>query len=214
MSNVRVHAFTLSIDGYGAGPNQNLEHPLGVGGFNLHQWMTDTRTFHEMFGKEGGRIGIDDEFTKRGFENIGAEILGRNMFGPIRGTWPDDAWKGWWGNNPPFHCDVFVLTHYARPSLTMEGGTTFHFVTGGIHAALEHAKDSAGNKDIRIGGGAETIRQYLNAGLVDEMHLAISPILLGSGENLLAGVNLLALGYEVVEHVQTDHAMHVVIRKR
>jgi dihydrofolate reductase len=213
MSKVRVHTFTLSVDGYGAGPNQNLQYPLGFGGERLHTWMIGTRTFHEMIGKDGGTTGIDNEFTKRGFENIGAEILGRNMFGPIRGPWPDNAWKGWWGNNPPFHCDVFVLTHHARPSEKMEGGTTFHFVTDGIYAALERATAAANGKDVRIGGGVETIRQYVQAGLIDEMHLAISPVLLGSGEHLLSGIDLPRLGYGCMEHVPTSLATHIVISK-
>jgi dihydrofolate reductase len=214
MSKVRVHGFTLSIDGYGAGPNQDLNNPLGVGGEQLHAWFTDTPTFRQMFGKDGGRTGTDDDFAKRGFENIGAWILGRNMFGPIRGPWPDYEWKGWWGKNPSYHCDVFVLTHHARPDEKMEGGTTFHFVTDGIHAALERAKAAAGGKDIRIGGGTETIRQYLQEGLIDEMHLAISPVLLGSGEHLLIGIDLPKLGYECSEHVPTSLATHIVITKR
>ncbi|MDP4198092.1 MAG: dihydrofolate reductase family protein [Bacteroidota bacterium] len=214
MSKVRVHAFTLSIEGYGAGPHQDLESPLGIGGKTLHGWMVETRTFHEMIGKDGGTTGINDELTKRGFENIGAEILGRNMFGPVRGPWPDNEWKGWWGANPPYHCDVFVLTHHARPSVKMEGGTTFHFVTDGIHAALERAREAANGKDIRIGGGVATIRQYLKAGLIDEMHLAISPVLLGSGEHLLSGIDLPVLGYECTEQVTTSQAMHLIITKR
>ena len=214
MSKVRVHAFSISIDGYGAGPNQNLDNPLGVGGLGLHSWIFETRTFHEMIGKDGGTMGTDDDFAKRGFENIGAWILGRNMFGPIRGHWPDDEWKGWWGKNPPYHCDVFVLTHHARPSVEMEGGTTFHFVTDGIHAALERAKVAANGKDIRIGGGVETIRQYLQADLIDELHLAISPVLLGQGEHLLTNIDLPSLGYECTEHVPTSLATHVVITKR
>lgn len=217
MSKVRVHAFTISIDGYGAGPNQDLKNPLGVGGMGLHTWMLGTKTFQELHLMDGGTIGTtgtDDDFTKRGFENIGAWILGRNMFGPIRGPWPDEEWKGWWGKNPPYHCDVFVLTHYAREPLQMEGGTTFYFVTDGIHAALERAKAAANGKDVRIGGGAETIRQYLKASLIDEMHLAISPVLLGSGEHLLYGIDLPALGYECTEHVPTDAATHVVISRR
>lgn len=214
MSKVRVHAFSLSIEGYGAGPHQDLKNPLGVGGPGLHTWMVETRTFHELFGKDGGTTGTDDDFTKLGFENIGAEILGRNMFGPIRGPWPDHEWKGWWGGNPPYHCDVFVLTHHARPSEKMEGGTTFHFVTDGIHAALERAKDAANGKDLRIGGGVQTIREYLRAGLIDEMHVAISPVLLGSGEHLLSGIDLPALGYECTEHVPTNLATHIVIRKK
>ncbi len=214
MSKVRVHAFSLSIDGYGAGPKQDIDNPLGIGGLGLHSWIFETRTFQEMIGKNGGATGTDDDFMKRGFANIGASIMGRNMFGPIRGPWPNDEWKGWWGKNPPFHSDVFVLTHHARPSEKMEGGTTFHFVTDGIHAALERAKKAADGKDVRIGGGAETIRQYLQAGLIDEMHLAISPVLLGSGEHLLYGIDLPALGYKCTENVPTSAATHVVISKR
>ncbi len=214
MSKIRVHAFSLSVDGYGAGPNQDLDNPLGVGGFGLHTWIFESRAFREHLGMEGGITGIDDDFTKRGFENIGAWILGRNMFGPVRGPWPDEEWKGWWGKNPPYHCDAFVLTHYARPSLKMEGDTTFHFVTDGMHAALERAKAAAGGKDIRIGGGAETIRQYLQAGLIDEMHLAISPVLLGQGEHLLTNIDLPSLGYECTEHVPTSLTTHIVIAKR
>ena len=213
MSKVRVHAFSLSIDGYGAGPHQDLKNPLGMGGMGLHTWLFETRTFHEMIRKPGGATGIDDDFARRGFENIGAEILGRNMFGPIRGPWSDHEWKGWWGANPPFHCDVFVLTNHARPSEKMEGGTTFHFVTDGIHAAMERAKAAAGGKDIRVGGGVKTIRAYLQAGLIDEMHLAISPVLLGSGEHLLANIDLPALGYICAEHVATSAATHVVISR-
>ncbi len=213
MSKVRVHAFSLSIDGYGAGPNQDLSNPLGVGGLDLHTWLFETQTFHKMIGKKGGANGIDDDFARRGFENIGAEILGRNMFGPTRGPWTDHEWKGWWGRNPPFHCDVFVLTRHARPSEKMEGGTTFHYITDGIHAALERAKAAANGKDIRIGGGAATIRQYLQERLIDEMHLAISPVLLGSGEHLLSGIDLPKLGYECTEHVPTNLATHIVISK-
>src|SRR2546430_10526255 len=178
---LRVHCFTVSLDGFGAGPSQNLETPLGVGGESLHEWFFPTRTFKQMVGEDGGTTGIEEEFAVRGFQNIGAWILGRNMFGPIRGDWPDDQWKGWWGDNPPYHVPVFVLTHHARPSITMKGGTTFHFVTDGIEAALKRATEAAGGKDIRLGGGVATIREYLNAGLIDEMHLAISPVLLGAG---------------------------------
>ena len=196
MSKVRVHAFTISLDGYGAGPDQDLKNPLGVGGERLHEWFIPTRTFQKYFGKDGGTTGIDDDFAARGVENLGAWILGRNMFSPVRGPWPDESWKGWWGDNPPYHVPVFVLTHHARAPVTMEGGTTFHFVTDGIEAALKRAKEAAGGKDVRIGGGAATIRAYLQAGLIDEMHVAISPVLLGSGEALFAGIDLPKLGYE------------------
>jgi len=213
MPRLRVHAFAISLDGYGAGPDQSLANPLGVGGKGLHEWAFATRTFRKMFGQEGGSTGIDDAFAARGFENIGAWILGRNMFAPSRGDWPNDGWKGWWGDNPPYHCPVFVLTHHPQPSIVMDGGTTFHFVTDGIHAALERAREAASGKDIRVGGGAATIRQYLKDGLVDEMHLAVSPVLLGSGEPLLAGLDLPKLGYKRSEHVATPNAMHIVLTK-
>lgn len=214
MSKLRVHSFTISSDGYGAGPNQSLENPLGIGGESLHDWMVSTRTFRQTYGDEGGTTGEDDAFTARGFENIGAWILGRNMFGPVRGSWPDDSWKGWWGDNPPYHGAVFVLTHHPRKSVEMQGGTTFHFVTEGIQAALERARQTAKGMDIRLGGGVSTIRQYLQAGLIDELHIAISPILLGSGEHLFAGLDLVVMGYEVTEHVTTAEAMHLVLIKR
>ena len=214
MSKLRVHSFAVSIDGYGAGPNQGLENPLGVGGDGLHEWAIATRTFRQMFGGDGGSTGVDDDFVARGFANIGAWILGRNMFGPVRGHWPDDSWKGWWGSNPPYHTAVFVLTHHPRASIAMEGGTTFHFVTDGIHAALDRARTAAQGRDVRIGGGVATIHQYLRARLVDEMHLAIAPILLGSGEALFAGIDLPGLGYQCTEHVCTPNAMHVVLTKR
>lgn len=213
MPRLRVQSFSLSIDGFGAGANQSLENPLGVGGMDLHQWAFPTRTFQQMFGNGGGTTGVDDEFAARGFSNIGAWILGRNMFGPIRGPWPDAKWKGWWGDSPPYHTQVFVLTHHARESITMDGGTTFHFVTDGIHAALERAFDAAKGQDVRLGGGVDTIRQYLRAGLIDEMHLAIAPVLLGSGENLLSGIDMRSLGYRCVEHEPTQHATHVVLKK-
>ena len=213
MSKLRVSAFTLSIDGYGAGPDQDLENPLGVGGMGLHAWMTGTRTFAAMHGGEGGTTGVDDDFTARGIANVGAWILGRNMFGPIRGPWSDDAWKGWWGPNPPYHVPVFVLTHHARPPILMDGGTTFHFVTDGIHAALGRATEAAGGKDVRLGGGVATIRQYLSAPLIDEIHLAISPVVLGSGEHLFAGIDALKLGYRCSEHVPTSQATHVVLTR-
>ena len=213
MAKLRVHGFSLSLDGYAAGPGQDLEHPLGVGGTQLHEWVFPTRTFQAMFGGGSGTTGIDDDFAARGFEGIGAWILGRNMFGPPRGPWTDDAWKGWWGDNPPYHTPVFVLTHHARPSIEMEGGTIFHFVTDGIHTALQRAQQAAGTRDVRIGGGPATIRQYLKAGLVDSMHLAISPVLLGSGENLLAELDLVQLGYRCTEHSSSAAAMHVVLTK-
>jgi dihydrofolate reductase len=213
MSKLRVHSFGVSIDGYGAGPNQSLENPLGVGGLALHEWVFGTRTFHAMKGKDGGSTGVDEEFAARGFENIGAWILGRNMFGPVRGPWPDESWKGWWGDVPPYHAAVFVLTHHARKPLTMTGGTTFHFVTDGIEKALERAFDAASGKDVRLGGGVATIREYLLAGLVDEMHLAYSPVLLGAGESLMAEMNLPALGYGIEGHTSTDAALHVTIAK-
>ena len=214
MPKLRVHTFAISIDGYGAGPKQDLDNPLGVGGFALHEWAFKTRTFRQMFGQKGGTTGVDDEFAARGFVNIGAWILGRNMFGPVRGPWPDDSWKGWWGDEPPYHTPVFVLTHHSRPPLVMSGGTTFHFVSDGIHAVLERAMQAAGEKDVRLGGGVATIRQYLVAGLIDEMHLAISPVLLGSGEHLLGGIDAPGLGYEVGEHVPGTNVTHVVLAKR
>jgi dihydrofolate reductase len=214
MTKLRVHGFSLSLDGYAAGPGQDLEHPLGVGGTQLHEWVFPTRTFQAMFGGGSGTTGIDDDFAARGIEGIGAWSLGRNMFGPPRGPWAeDDQWKGWWGDNPPYHTPVFVLTHHARPPIEMEGGTTFHFVTDGVHAALQRAKEAAGARDVRIGGGLATIRQYLKAGLVDSMHLAISPVLLGSGETLLADLDLVQLGYRCSEHVGSAAAMHVVLTK-
>jgi len=213
MSKLRVHAFAVSVDGYGAGPGQNLENPLGVGGMALHQWVLPTRTFRLIHGGEDGETGIDDDFAARGFENIGAWILGRNMFGPIRGPWPDDQWKGWWGSNPPYHVPAFVLTHHPRSSITMEGGTVFHFVTGGIEEALHRAVGAAAGRDVRLGGGVSTIRQYLRSRLVDEMHLAIAPTLLGSGEHLFTQIDLPALGYECTEHVPSTKAVHIVIRK-
>ena len=214
MSKLRVHCFGLSVDGYGAGPNQNLENPLGVGGEDLHNWIVKTRAFQEIHGRAGtGVAGTDDDFVKRGFDNIGAWIMGRNMFGPIRDAWPDDTWKGWWGDNPPYHCDVFVLTNHARQPVTMEGETTFHFVTGGIHEALTRATTAAGGRDIRLGGGANIIRQYLSARLVDEMHVTISPAMLGSGEHLFAGLDMRALGYACTEFVPTADTTHVVLAK-
>jgi dihydrofolate reductase len=213
MSRVRVHGFTLSIDGCGAGPGQDEQHPLGVGGQTLHPWLVSTRTFRQMIGEAGGTTGIDDAFAVAGSDGIGATIMGRNMFGPVRGPWPDASWKGWWGPDPPYHTPVFVLTHHARASIAMAGGTTFHFVTDGIEAALARARDAAGALDVRIGGGVSTVRQYLAAGLVDEMHLAISPVLLGTGEQLLAGLDLARLGFACTRHESTPAALHVVLTK-
>ena len=213
MSKVKVAAFSLSVDGFGAGPRQSLNDPLGVGGTTLHQWMFPTRTFQQMVGGEGGTSGVDDEYARHSMEGVGAWIMGRNMFGPVRGPWPDGSWKGWWGDNPPYHVPVFVLTHHARAPLAMQGGTTFHFVTGGIHEALERAREAARAKDVRIGGGVSTVRQYLQAGLVDEVHLALSPTLLGTGESLLAGIDLAGLGFHCTRHVGTDQALHVVLER-
>ena len=213
MSRLRVASFSISLDGFGAGPDQSLQDPLGVGGESVHAWVFPTNTFQRMHGTGVGAAGIDDDYAARGFENLGAWILGRNMFGPIRGPWPDEAWKGWWGDEPPYHVPVFVLTHHARPPLEMKGGTTFHFVTGGIQDALDRARKAAAGKDIRLGGGVATIREYLRAGLVDEMHLAVSPVLLGRGENLLAGIDLTALGFRVGQHAASDKALHVVLSR-
>lgn len=214
MSKLRVNCFSISLDGYGAGPDQSLENPLGVGGPALHAWLLPTRTLRRhLFGADNGATGVDDDFAARGFDNVGAWILGRNMFGPIRGAWPDSSWKGWWGDNPPYHSDVFVLTHHARAPIEMEGGTTFHFVTGGIEEALRLAKASANGKDVRLGGGAGTVRQYLRARLIDEMHLAISPVILGRGEHLFADLDLPALGYACTQHVRSPEATHVVISR-
>jgi dihydrofolate reductase len=214
VSTLRVSSFAVSIDGYGAGPDQDLPNPIGVGGLALMDWFFHTRTWQAMHGNEGGETGIDDGLAAKGMSGLGAWILGRNMFGPIRGPWPDESWRGWWGEEPPYHTPVFVLTHHPRPPLRMRGGTEFHFVTEGVHHALERARAAAGERDIRVGGGVSTIRQYLRAGLIDELHLAVGPVLLGTGEALLAGIDLPALGYECVEHVAGERAMHVFLRKR
>jgi len=231
MQKVRIHGFGVSLDGYSAGPNQSLDHPLGVGGTGLMEWFFPTRTFQRMhneesretvglvnvpekvFGKGVGNDGVDDDFAAGGFQNIGAWIIGRNMFGPIRGSWANEDWKGWWGDNPPYHCDVFVLTHHARASLPMEGGTTFHFVTDGIESAFQQARAAAKDKDVRVGGGVATVRAFLQAGLVDEVHLAQSPVLLGSGESLFTDLNLLSLGYRCVERVPSDKTTHWVLAR-
>lgn len=211
---VRVNCFAVSADGFGAGPDQSLDQPLGRGGEGLHRWFFPTRTCRENFGQTGGEEGIDDDFGRRGMAGLGAWILGRNMFGPIRGDWPDDAWKGWWGDEPPYHVPVIVLTHFGRDSIEMQGGTVFHFETGGIEAALARARAAAGGKDIRIGGGAETIRQYLRAGLIDEMHVAISPVLLGRGEPLWEGLDLTALGYKIAGSTAGERATHLTIVRK
>jgi len=214
MSKLRVESFTISIDGFGAGPDQTLNNPLGVGGTSLHGWAVATRTFQQkVFGGGGGETGLDDEFAARGFRNVGAWILGRNMFGPIRGPWPDENWRGWWGDNPVYHVPVFVLTNHARAPVVMEGGTTFHFVTDGITVALECAVDAANGKDVRLGGGVSVIQQYLRERLVDEMHIAIAPVLLGSGERLFEGINLPALGYACTKHEASSRATHIVLSR-
>ena len=225
MQRIRVHCFGVSLDGYGAGPDQSLDHPLGVGGMGLMDWFFPTRTFQRMHnrglvnapdqlvGQERGEIGVDEDFAARSFDKIGAWIIGRNMFGPLRGPWPNEEWKGWWGNNPPYHCDVFVLTHHARAPLAMEGGTTFHFVSEGIEAALQRAKVAAGEKDVRVGGGVATVRTCLQAGLVDELHLAQSPVMLGSGESLFTGLDLPSFGYRCVERVPSAKTTHLVLAR-
>jgi len=213
MPRLRVHCFSVSVDGFAAGPNQSLQNPVGVGGHALHAWLVATRTFHAMLGKEGGASGIENDFAARGFENIGAWILGRNMFGPIRGPWPDEAWKGWWGATPPYHTPVFVLTHHPRESLAMDGGTTFHFAAEGIEDALGRAFDAAQGKDVRLGGGVATIREFLRARLIDELHLVYAPVFLGSGEALLAGIDLTALGYALTAHATSASCLHVTVSK-
>jgi dihydrofolate reductase len=213
MAKVRVSSFAVSLDGYGAGPRQNIEDPLGVGGPDLFEWFFATRTWRQMHGKEGGSTGVDDDWARRGMENVGAWILGRNMFGPIRGPWPGEAWKGWWGDTPPYHVPVFVLTHHARSPIEMQGGTTFHFVTEGINVALQRAREAAADRDVRIGGGVATIRQYVQAGLIDELHLVVRPTLLGSGEHLFTGIDMPALGYRRIEYVSTELATHVVLAR-
>lgn len=214
MARVRVHNFTISLDGYGAGPRQTREDPLGAGGEGLHEWFVPTRAFQRIHGKAGGTTGPDDDIAARFGDGVGAWIMGRNMFGPVRGPWPDDDWRGWWGTNPPYHGPVFVLTHHTRPPIQMEGGTVFHFVTGGIGEAMERATAAAAGKDVQIGGGVSTIRQGLQARLIDELHLAIAPRLLGTGEHLLHGLDLTALGYECTAHLPTAAATHVVLTKR
>jgi dihydrofolate reductase len=213
MAKVRVAGFSISIDGFGAGSEQSLQDPLGKRGLELHQWILGTRTFRKMFGKDGGSDGVDEAYAHRSMDGFGAFILGRNMFGPIRGPWPDEAWKGWWGDNPPYHAPTFVLTHHPRTPIEMQGGTTFIFVTDGIEAALEQAKRAAKGRDVKIGGGVETVRQYLRIGQIDELHFALSPVVLGEGEPIFADINLSALGYRVAEHQATEHATHIVLSR-
>lgn len=214
MPKLRVLSFAVSLDGYSAGPHQDLQNPLGVRGPELMEWYIETLVWRKMHGMEGGETGVDNRMAERGMENIGAWILGRNMFGPVRGPWPDESWKGWWGEEPPYHVPTFVLTHYARAPIEMKGGTTFHFVTEGIQVALERANAAAGSRDVRLGGGVATIREYLQAGLIDELILAVRPVLLGTGEHLMQGLDLRALGYQCVESIAGERATHVVLRKR
>jgi len=214
VSRVRVLAFGVSLDGYGAGPDQDLEHPLGVNGMELMDWVFHTRTWRGQHGEAGGEAGVDDRMAAQSFEGIGAWILGRNMFGPVRGPWPDESWRGWWGEEPPYHTPVFVLTHHARAPLRMAGGTEFRFVTAGIHAALSEARAAAGDRDVRIGGGVATVRQYFQAGLIDELHLAVRPVVMGTGEQLWHGLDVRALGYECAESIAGERATHVILRRR
>ncbi len=211
MGLVKVAGFSLSLDGFGAGPEQSLQDPLGKRGMELHSWFFGTKSFKAMVGQAGGSEGVDETFAHRGMDGFGAFILGRNMFAPVRGAWPDDTWKGWWGDNPPYHAPTFILTHHARAPIVMQGGTTFHFVTDGIHAALRRAREAAGPRDVKIGGGVSTVRQYLQAGLIDELHLALSPVLLGRGEAMFQALDLPALGYRVIESTATDLATHLVV---
>jgi dihydrofolate reductase len=210
---LRVQSFAVSLDGYGAGTHQDLANPLGVHGPELMEWFFATNVWKQMHGLGAGETGVDNRFAEKGFENIGAWILGRNMFGPVRGPWPDASWKGWWGDDPPYHVPVFVLTHYAREPIEMQGGTTFYFVTDGIESALSQARKAAGERDVRLGGGVATVREYLSRGLVDEMHLAVRPVILGEGESLLRDLDLRERGYECVESVPGERATHVLIRK-
>jgi dihydrofolate reductase len=214
MSKLVVRNFAVSVDGFAAGPHQDLEHPLGVRGTELMEWVFATRAWRAMHGEEGGESGVDHRVAEQGFDGIGAWIIGRNMFGPVRGPWPDESWRGWWGEEPPYHVPVFVLTHHARPALRMKGDTEFHFITDGIHSALERARNAAGGRDIRLGGGALTIRQYLSERLVDELDLALRPILLGAGERLFQGIDLRALGYECTGSVTGERAVHLTVRRR
>ncbi len=214
MPNVRVAGFGVSLDGFSAGPEQSVNDPLGKRGTDIFQWFFHTKTFCAMHGQEGGSTDVDNEFAQRSMENFGAFILGRNMFGPVRGPWLDHLWKGWWGENPPYHAPTFVLTHHEREPLVMQGGTTFHFVTSGIEQALRLAKEAAGQKDVKVGGGVSTVRQYLQAGLIDSLHLALAPVALGKGEALFDSLDLPALGFSVTEHKATERATHIVLERR
>ena len=213
MTRVRVGGFTVSLDGFGAGPEQSLENPLGKRGQGLHPWLVRTRFFQAMIGKSGGAGGVDDDYARRSMDGFGAFILGRNMYGPIRGEWNGTDWKGWWGDNPPYHAPTYILTHHPHPPIEMEGGTTFIFVTDGIESALEQARAAAGDLDVKIGGGVSTVRQYLRAGLIDELHYAVSPMVLGQGEAMFEGIDLRALGYAPTEQVMGERALHVVLAK-
>jgi dihydrofolate reductase len=213
MSKIKIVAFSVSLDGYGAGLSQNLENPLGLRGMELHAWMFESKYFRKMIGQDGGTEGVDSDFVEKSFDNVGVWIMGRNMFGPIRGLWKDDEWKGWWGEEPPFHVPVFVLTHHARKSFKMKGGTAFHFVTDGIESAIEKAKEAANGKDIRIGGGVSTIRQFLQAGYIDEMQFAFTPIFLGSGENLFSGIDLPHLGFNKIQRIVGERTTHIILTK-
>jgi dihydrofolate reductase len=213
MSKIKVKHFSISLDGFGAGLNQNLENPLGIRGMELHQWAFATKMFKTMIGASGGEEGIDNDVMSKTFENVGAVIMGRNMFGPIRGNWIDDEWKGWWGENPPFHVPVFVLTHHEKKSLEMEGGTTFHFITDGIKSALDEAKKVAQGKDIVIGGGVSTIRQFIQAGYIDEIEISLAPVFLGSGENLFSGIDMPSLGYTKIVRTEGEGATHFTITR-
>jgi dihydrofolate reductase len=214
MTRFRVNAFGISMDGFGAGAEQSLDNPMGVGGLAMHGWAFETKTFRAMHGGEGGSTGVDEEFAAGSFENVGAWILGRNMFGPVRGSWGDESWKGWWGDEPPYHVPVFVLTHYERPPLEMKGGTTFYFVTEGIEEAAKRAAGAAGDADVRIGGGVSTVQQYLKAGVIDEMHLVVSPVLLGAGEKFFGNLDLVRAGFRVTRHVMSERVMHVVMERK
>jgi dihydrofolate reductase len=214
MTKVRVDNFAVSIDGFGAGPRQDLENPLGVNGPELMESFFHTRVWREMQGLEGGETGVDNQIAAQGFEGIGAFILGRNMFGPIRGPWPDDDWKGWWGEEPPYHTPVFVLTHHEREPLKMEGGTEFHFVTDGLESALKQAVAAANGRDVRVGGGVATVRQFFEAKLIDEAHLVMRPVLLGSGENLFEGLDLRELGYRCTNYIAGERAAHIFLSKQ
>lgn len=214
MTRFRVNAFGISMDGFGAGAEQSLENPMGLGGLAMHGWAFETKTFRAMHGGEGGSTGVDEDFAAASFENVGAWILGRNMFGPVRGSWGDESWKGWWGDEPPYHVPVFVLTHYERPPLERKGGTTFYFVTSGIEEAAKRAAAAAGGKDVRIGGGVSTVQQYLKAGVIDEMHLVMSPVLLGAGEKFFGNLDLVKMGFRMKEHVMSERVMHVVMERK